>query len=239
MFNFTPTSPNREQTHFLALLLGVLGLAAAGCVSAAPSPVVIDGGQESPVAAKESPETVASEEASPEGLDDVEWIFDEDRDWYYSIVQVKKIEGTYRWVNETTIRAKGGIKFEVVRHDDASFWLKAWKPTPRVVPVPKTEEELQAERAVLEAAFAVSWEEVDKLQLESADTGLPSRGQWRNNFDLADVNQDGLLDIVFGPARKGSARPNIFLASASGEWHASRDRVFPRRPLRLRRRCYW
>ena len=44
--------------------------------------------------------------------------------------------------------------------------------------------------------------QVDVLRLLPFGDGLPARGQWRNGFALADMNGDGYLDIVHGPARK-------------------------------------
>ena len=53
---------------------------------------------------------------------------------------------------------------------------------------------------------------------EPFDAGLPHEGQWRNGFDIADMNGDGLLDIVHGPPRKGDRRPHVFLGDGKGNW---------------------
>ena len=51
----------------------------------------------------------------------------------------------------------------------------------------------------------------EKFTATPFDTGLPASGQWRDGFDLADMNGDGILDVVHGPPRKGKPLPAIFL----------------------------
>ena len=57
--------------------------------------------------------------------------------------------------------------------------------------------------------------------------GLPRNGQWRNGFDIADMNGDGLLDIVVGPPRKGPRRPHVFVADGHGAFHLWSEAHFP------------
>src|SRR5258707_1200039 len=40
------------------------------------------------------------------------------------------------------------------------------------------------------------------LTFQPFGAGLPTSGQWREGFRLADLNGDGQLDLVHGPARK-------------------------------------
>jgi hypothetical protein len=62
------------------------------------------------------------------------------------------------------------------------------------------------------------------LALDSS-RGLPSEGLWRQNIVLADMNNDGFLDVVAPPQRKGnkeSQRPSVFLWSReSGRWNVA------------------
>jgi len=72
---------------------------------------------------------------------------------------------------------------------------------------------------------------VASVTLEPFGTGLPQRGQWRNAFAIADINGDGILDLVHGPPRKGRGWPVIFIGDGKGvfvRWAAAR---FPRLPF--------
>jgi len=60
------------------------------------------------------------------------------------------------------------------------------------------------------------------------DQGLPTAGQWRNGFDVADLNGDGELDLVHGPARKTfPLRPVVYLGDGHGNWRAWNETTFP------------
>ncbi len=57
--------------------------------------------------------------------------------------------------------------------------------------------------------------------------GLPTSGQWREGFRIADMNGDGHLDIVHGPPRKQAATPIIFLGDGKGSWARWKEARFP------------
>jgi hypothetical protein len=59
------------------------------------------------------------------------------------------------------------------------------------------------------------------------DAGLPTSGQWREGFRIADMNGDGHPDIVHGPARKQSGPPVIFLGDGKGSWTRWKEAQFP------------
>ena len=65
---------------------------------------------------------------------------------------------------------------------------------------------------------------------EPFDSGLPTAGQWRDRFDVADMNGDGRLDIVHGPARKGRATPAVFLGDGAGHFTLWKDAHYPALP---------
>lgn len=69
-----------------------------------------------------------------------------------------------------------------------------------------------------------------KFAAIALDTGLPSQGQWRDGFDLADMNGDGRLDLLHGPARKGDPRPHIFLGDGKGRFEEWKTAHFPPLP---------
>jgi hypothetical protein len=61
-----------------------------------------------------------------------------------------------------------------------------------------------------------------RLKLQKVpSSGLPAGGMWRASFVLADVNQDGITDVVAPAPRLGGAAPNVWLGKGTGtfsEW---------------------
>ena len=84
-------------------------------------------------------------------------------------------------------------------------------PPPRTPVAPLADfEEIAAPRA----SASLSFEEL-------RETGLPPQGLWRANFVLADMNGDGILDIVAPPSRLGGeGRPHIWLGDGKGHFSA-------------------
>lgn len=160
-----------------------------------------------------------------------EWILDEESGRRYTIEKIPKIKGTYIWRDENHIRLPGGLfKVEVVKHDENWFWVKIWDkkqlPNRRPVRQKPTQEALDAAAAT----YTPPAEASDRIRLEPFDRGLPQTGQWRQGFDVADMNHDGHLDIVFGPSRKGRPLPNIFLGDSQGGWRRWDEARYPRLP---------
>lgn len=67
----------------------------------------------------------------------------------------------------------------------------------------------------------------DVLEFTSKSEGLPRQGKWQMSFDVADINGDGRLDLVFPPVRTGYAYPVLFLQQKDGSWKAWRDVKWP------------
>jgi hypothetical protein len=65
------------------------------------------------------------------------------------------------------------------------------------------------------------------------DKGLPRGGRWQMSFDVADMNGDGLPDLVFGPQRTGPATPYIFLQQKDGSWQLWQAAKWPTKGLKL------
>jgi len=58
-----------------------------------------------------------------------------------------------------------------------------------------------------------------RVRLEPvANTSLPDGGMWRASFVVADVNGDGIPDIVAPPARLGDARLHIWIGDGKGRF---------------------
>ena len=178
-------------------------------------------------------EATASEEA--------EWLTDE-QGFRYRVQELEKgVEGRdWIWVGENRVQVRYGIQYDIVSHDDDSFSIKIYERTntPQVKSqeerqreIEEREQEVEERRQEVAASYEVDLPVSDRLRFEPFDRGLPRRGQWRNGFDVADMNGDGHLDIVFGAARKSyPARPNIFLGDSRGRWRPWRQAKYPALP---------
>jgi len=237
------SSAGGRKSWWLAAMLAAVAAVAAMGLSANSAPVVAespsDAGPEKDqapaLAASGKPEDQAPAQEQPAATEGEEaagepWLVDEKSGREYRIEKLPKIEGTYKWKDEHHVLFPAGAILEVVKHDDRWFWVKHYKPTrpqPRKpTKVGPTEEEL--EKAA--ANYRTDTGEVDRLRFETFEKGLPQAGQWRSGFDLADMNGDGHLDIVFGPARKGRSLPNVFLGDGAGNWRFWREARFPPLP---------
>jgi len=69
-----------------------------------------------------------------------------------------------------------------------------------------------------------------RFRVSPLETGLPTVGQWRDGYDLADMNADGRLDLVHGPPRKSHGRPVIFLGDGAGRFTLWSTAHFPPLP---------
>ena len=66
------------------------------------------------------------------------------------------------------------------------------------------------------------------LRFVAFGAGLPTSGQWREGFRVADLNGDGFLDIVHGSQRKQPGQPPaIFLGDGKGSWTRWKEARFP------------
>jgi hypothetical protein len=57
-----------------------------------------------------------------------------------------------------------------------------------------------------------------RIKFEESSAGLPMGGSWRNSLAVADMNEDGFLDLVMPPQRGPAAPPEIFLGDGKGGW---------------------
>lgn len=57
------------------------------------------------------------------------------------------------------------------------------------------------------------------LRFKESSHGLPQAGSWRNSLAVADMNEDGRLDLILPSQRGGGATiPSIFLGDGAGNW---------------------
>jgi hypothetical protein len=156
------------------------------------------------------------------------WLVDKETGRRYSVKRVSK-EEKWSWLSEKKkyIRVGAVETYQVEKELDDAFLVRVYHPQEgtgwqgRQRP---TEQEI----AAIEASFEAETPESDRLRFASMSRGLPARGQWRNGFDVADMNGDGHLDIVHGPARKGGpGTPVILLGDGEGGWQMWREARFP------------
>ncbi len=156
---------------------------------------------------------------SPDG----EWLVDEEGKRYFIDRIVK---GKYERISEDVVRPYNMPELKVEREDDEYFYIRVHEPqhaevwNPRRDPTPEHLARYEADPLP----------EVDVLRFEEFGDGLPQRGQWRNGFALGDVDGDGHVDLVHGPARKEPGSPHIFLGDGAGHWRRWDEARFPPAP---------
>lgn len=236
---------------FLAFLcLAVVGCATTG--GTAPDPAAATVATAEPAESSAEPERPAEpaeidEEAAAEAVlerqaeEEVErtlyqpppppsgtWLKDEAGREYY-VDKLEKMEGTYRRLEDGTVRTRWGIPIEVVDEDDDWFYYKVYRSTAaRDVWGPT--EPTEAEMAEVAAAYRVDLPERDRVTLVPIHQGLPQRDQWRHGFEMVDFDGDGLLDLVHPPARKAGGGPAVFLSDADAGWRRADEISFARFP---------
>lgn len=165
--------------------------------------------------AAEAGRAAADQESEAEAEEDVVW-YQEADGRRYRVVEMPKVEGEYRWIDDETIRGLYGQRFKVVREDEDTFYIKRYDTTGQTVQLDV--EKNRPTQTEVEATYAVDVATTDRLVLEPFDTGLPNEGQWRNGFVLVDLDGDGHLDIVHSPARKDITVPIVFHGDGEGAW---------------------
>lgn len=227
--------------HSFTVVLTALLMVCATAVHAAPASDDAIVASATEATASESAETKPeSVETKKDAEPEREWFTDEFGARYYVADYPKGIEGRqWMWIGENRIQVQYGVQFDIVGHDDTNFKVKIYERVnvPQKTPEQKQREKEERERQEqlkleeIAASYRADLETVDRLHLDAFDRGLPRRGQWRNGFDVADMNKDGFQDIVFGAARKSyPARPNIFLGNGEGSWRQWPQARFPPLP---------
>lgn len=212
---------------FLVLIL----LASAGCASSSSSgsagknaapPEIPAGYKYSPPKKMTDPHVVEEtatyyisrypkKEFVKTGPDEVRWpgikapvkIYKEDADYYYFMTQKYTPEELQAFVQKSRDeaaekRAKELAQLEAQAQKDkgaADFILR-----------PEDFARLEPARA----SSGIHW--------ERGGEGLPTAGQWRQNFAIGDINGDGNPDIVSPPPRGGTGGLQVFLGDGHGNF---------------------
>ena len=170
--------------------------------------------------APESASTTASELAPPDGV----WRKDAAGREYY-LAKLPKAQA--RRQPDGSVRNAWGVPLQVEREDDANVYYKVFRPQSGTGPSAAAPEPTAADRARVAATYAVRVREQSTLRFTPFGDGLPTRGQWRQGFAIADMNGDGHPDVVHGPPRKRLGPPVVFLGDGAGRWKAWERAAFP------------
>jgi len=181
-----------------------------------------------------TPAAAANDEAADAAQNpqppDGKWLKDEEGRLYF-IDKLAKAGEPFLRIDSKTVRTVWGINIDVVKEDDKYFYYKVYKPegsSPVVQLGPHLSPE---ETRKIEATYAANTPESRRLSFVPFGKGLPTTGQWRDGFAIADMNGDGHPDIVHGPARKSFGNPVIFLGDGKGNWRRWSEARFPALPF--------
>jgi hypothetical protein len=215
-------SPWRRVTP--ALLLAAAALAGASLPALAAPPKKA---KPAAKAAEPAPKTVAADpkEGGPQPPDG-KWLVDKEGRQYF-VGKLAKAGMRFLRKADGKVRTAWGIDIDVVKEDDQFFYYKIYRAVgagPSAVAKGPSEEELKKIRE----SYQVDTPESQRIKLVPFSQGLPDSGQWRDGFDLADMNGDGHLDIVHSPARKTLTPPVIFLGDGKGHWRRWSEAKYPR-----------
>jgi hypothetical protein len=121
---------------------------------------------------------------------------------------------------------------EFFKEDDQYYYISSPKAIPgeaelkRLTPTPVPGVPHASSQAGLPLSTGVAAEDFTdivptrvsgRIRLEKvATSGLPQRGLWRASFELADMNGDGILDIVCTTDRLGDGKPHVWLGDGKG-----------------------
>jgi FG-GAP-like repeat len=160
---------------------------------------------------------------------DGKWLKDKEGRQYF----LKKLEksGPYRRLGDNRVRTRWGIEIDVAKEDDRYFYYKVYRVEDSFRPEQLGPQLTPAEKEKILASYRVSTPESRRLTFVPFSQGLPTSGQWRNGFDIADMNGDGHPDIVHPPARKSLGYPVLFLGDGKGNWRRWSEARYPRLPF--------
>jgi VCBS repeat protein/FG-GAP repeat protein len=195
---------------------------------AATAPSAPSAATPTPAAPAPNPYGAAVPQTRPTGVNpqppDGKWLKD-DQGRRYFLEKLPKVKGQYKRIDDHTVRTLWGVPIDVAKEDAKYFYFKVYE-VGQGQSVAVNQPPSAAELAKIAATYKVDTPESHRLRFVDFGKGLPSSGQWREGFVLADMNRDGHLDIVSSPPRKGLSPPVIFLGDGKGGWRRWQEAQF-------------
>lgn len=118
--------------------------------------------------------------------------------------------------------AQANFEREIYQENDKYIWV--WN---EVLDTPVADTDFQEYSQEDLLYFDTYRDEFSPLDVPAADVtvrfressgGLPTSGSWRNGGAVADMNEDGFVDLVLPPQRGQAGLPSIFLGDGKGAW---------------------
>lgn len=206
----------RTRRSFARLLLVAAALAAAtNCATRTPDR------SEPPQVRPSAPSP--NDEILPSMTEEGDRSFTDSDGRTYVLRKLPKIAERFAWVDADTIRYHPFAMYDVARHDEHFFFVKIYD----AVRSPQSPDAAPPALRVEDPALG----KTSRFQLESFDHGLPRESQWRENFDVADMNGDGRPDIIVTSPRDMPGPPAVFLHRGGGRWQRWAGASFPSLPF--------
>jgi hypothetical protein len=132
---------------------------------------------------------------------------------------------------EGTVRPMSNVNFafEIYQQNEKYVWVWIADPEPQDATQAATasapasrysESDLKFFNILRPQFFPLEPPKNDRtVRFEESSDGLPQTGSFRNSMAVADMNEDGLLDIILPPQRGNSdGLPAIYLGDGNGHW---------------------
>jgi FG-GAP-like repeat len=170
---------------------------------------------------------------------------DNERVWWRFGKAFRIFKHEKRWAkygsDPTIVRPVGNLNFwaEIYQENDKYVWVwvEELDEADVVTPEELKEQEETAKYAVMDEkavkfyeAFREEFKPLDvpksdvRVRFEESSEGLPTAGSWRNSLAVADINEDGHVDLIMPPQRGPASAPAIVLGDGTGKWTPFRFR---------------
>jgi hypothetical protein len=166
--------------------------------------------------------------------------------WYYKLYTIPKKGAILVGPKRVRLNRMMRQVYEIVSEDDTNYVVrnlppddpqslgyKSWRHNEKSEVSLKAKQEYMRDKFLIVENPVVPPPFTDKLKFVEEDAGLPKGGRWQVSFDIADMNGDGLPDLVFGPQRTGGPTPYIFLQQKDGKWKLWQEGKFPTGGLKI------